>query len=87
VCLTVYRAVCLTVNNCTIFVAADAEIPEDPDVALRDNAMKITRTNAVEQVNKIIALVEDMAATTIKNSVIGEELRTNAAGAKMIIAK
>ena len=50
--------------------------------------MKITRTEAVEQVKKMVKLVDDIAATTIKNTVIGEEIRTNSRlGAKMIMAK
>lgn len=67
---------------------ADAEIPENPDVALAENAMKITRAMAIEQVKKMINLVDDIAATTIRNSVIGEELRTSSnLGAKLIMAK
>ena len=67
---------------------ADAEIPADPVVALKDNAMKITRNEAIQQVKKMVQLVDDIAATTIKNTVIGEEIRTDSKlGAKMIMAK
>ena len=66
----------------------DAEIPADPVVALKDNAMKITRNEAIQQVKKMVQLVDDIAATTIKNTVIGEEIRTDSKlGAKMIMAK
>lgn len=57
-------------------------------MALAENVMKTTRAQAVEQVKKMIQLVDDIAATTIKNSVIGEELRTSSnLGAKLIMAK
>ena len=36
---------------------ADAEIPADPVVALKDNAMKITRNEAIQQVKKMVQLV------------------------------
>ena len=66
---------------------ANAEIPEDPEVALRQNAMKIIREDAVNQAKKMIALVESISATTIKNSVVGEIFKTNSKGVKMIIQK
>ena len=68
-------------------LVADAEIPENPVVALQDNAMKIIRTDAVEQAKKMIGLVESIAATTIKNSVAGEEYKTSSKGVKMVISK
>ena len=50
--------------------------------------MKITRNEAIQQVKKMVQLVDDIAATTIKNTVIGEEIRTDSKlGAKMIMAK
>ena len=71
-----------------MYFTANAEIPEDPKVALRENAMRLTRQNAVSQVKKMMNLVDDLAATTIRNSVIGEELRTSSGlGCKMIMAK
>ena len=66
---------------------ANAEIPEDPEVALRQNAMKIIREDAVNQAKKMISLVESISATTIKNSVVGEIFKTNSKGVKMIIQK
>ena len=66
----------------------DADIPEDPDEAFRKNAMKLTRIRAVEQVKKMVALVDDIAETTIKNSVLGEEMRTKSPlGMQMIMTK
>ena len=66
---------------------ANAEIPEDPEVALRQNAVKIIREDAVIQAKKMIALVESISATTIKNSVVGESFRTKSKGIKQIIQK
>ena len=66
---------------------ANAEIPEDPEDALRQNAVKIIREDAVIQAKKMIALVESISATTIKNSVVGESFRTKSKGIKQIIQK
>ena len=66
----------------------DADIPEDPDEAFRKNAMKLTRIRAVEQVKKMVSLIDDVAETTIKNSVLGEEMRTKSPlGMQMIMTK
>ena len=66
----------------------DADIPEDPDEAFRKNAMKLARIRDVEQVKKMVALVDDIAETTIKNSVLGEEMRTKSPlGMQMIMTK
>ena len=56
-------------------------------MALRQNAMKIIREDAVNQAKKMISLVESISATTIKNSVVGEIFKTNSKGVKMIIQK
>ena len=69
------------------YFIANAEIPENPEVALRQNAMKIIREDAVNQAKKMIALVESIAATTIKNSVAGEIFKTKSKGIKMIMEK
>ena len=66
---------------------ANAEIPEDPEVALRQNAVKIIREDAVIHAKKMIALVESISATTIKNSVVGESFRTKSKGIQQIIQK
>ena len=66
----------------------DADIPTDPEEALRKNAMRLTRIRAVEQVKKMTSLVDEVAETTIKNSVVGEELRTKSPlGMQMIMSK
>ena len=50
--------------------------------------MRLTRLNAVSQVKKMVKLVDDIAETTIINSVEGEEMRTRAPlGMAMIMAK
>ena len=66
----------------------DADIPTDPEEALRRNALKLTRIRAIEQVKKMTSLVDEVAETTIKNSVVGEELRTKSPlGMQMIMSK
>ena len=75
-------------NKIPFISGDDADIPEDPDEAFRKNAMKLTRIRAVEQVKKMVALVDDIAETTIKNSVLGEEMRTKSPlGMQMIMTK
>ena len=54
----------------------DADIPEDPNEAFKQNAMKITRLEAVKQVKSMANLVEDLAQTTLMRMVAGEELNT-----------
>ena len=54
----------------------DADIPEDPNEAFKQNAMKITRLEAVKQVKSMVQLVEDLAQTTLMRMVAGEELNT-----------
>ncbi len=67
---------------------SDADIPVDADEALRKNAMKLTRIRAVEQVKKMTSLVDEIAETTIKNSVLGEEIRTKSPlGVQMLMTK
>lgn len=66
----------------------NADIPDDPDDALRFNVMRLTRMQAVEQVKKMVSLVDDIAETAIANSVEGEELRTKTPmGVQMIMSK
>ena len=54
----------------------DADIPEDPNEAFKQNAMKITRLEAVKQVKSMVQLVEDLAQTTLMRMVAGEGLNT-----------
>ena len=56
----------------------DADIPEDPNEAFKQNAMKITRLEAVKQVKSMVNLVDDIAANALKSMVAGEELDTAA---------
>ena len=72
----------------TSFVTDNAEIPEDPEVALRENAMKVTRLNAVAQVKTMVDLVDDIAANALKTMVSGEFLETKSPlGVSMIMSK
>ena len=84
--ISVCLFICLYIVNFSKF-KANAEIPEDPEVALRQNAVKIIREDAVVQAKKMIALVESISATTIKNSVVGESFRTKSKGIQQIIQK
>ena len=66
----------------------DADVPDTAEEAFRDNAMKLTRINAVSQVKKMVSLVDDIAATALRSSVIGETLTTRAPlGVSMKMAK
>ena len=47
----------------------DADIPEDPQVAFKSNALKVTRIDAVAQVKSMVALVDDIAATALQSMV------------------
>ena len=77
-------------NFVTIFeyVTDNADIPQDPEVALRDNAMKVTRLNAVAQVKLMVDLVDDIASNALKTMVSGEVLNTKSPlGVSMMMAK
>ena len=66
----------------------DADIPEDPRDALRANALKVTRIEAVSQVKTMVGLVDDIAATALKSMVAGEILKTSSPlGVSMTMAK
>ena len=68
--------------------ADNADIPEDPEVAFKDNAMKVTRINAVAQVKVMVDLVDEIAATALKSMVAGETLSTKASlGVSMKMSK
>ena len=66
----------------------NADIPEDPKEAEKQNAMKITRIDAVAQVKKMVDLVDNIAGTALKSMVIGETLDTKAPlGVSMKLSK
>lgn len=75
------------VLHITLNILADAEIPDDPDVALRENVMKTIRTDAVKQVDQMLDLLDSIAATTIKNSIVGETFTTKSKGIRMVMNK
>ena len=64
-------------------IQGDADIPEDPQVAFKANALKVTRIDAVAQVRQLrkrqksvciqvksmVALVDDIAATALQSMV------------------
>ena len=66
----------------------NADIPLDPEVAFKDNAMKVTRINAVAQIKSMVDLVDSIAATALNSMVAGEVLDTKAPlGVSMKMAK
>ena len=71
-----------------IFLDGNADIPEDEDTMLRQNALKLTRQNAINQCKKMTNLVDNIAETAIKSMVAGEELRTKSPlGVQMLMTK
>ena len=66
----------------------NADIPDDPQDAFIQNAMKVTRLEAVKQVKSMVNLVEDLGQTTLSRMVAGEELATKSPlGVAMRFAK
>ena len=66
----------------------NADIPDDPAVAFKQNAMKVTRIEAVKQVKDMVNLVDDLGKTTLSRMVAGEELSTKSPlGVSMRFAK
>ena len=59
------------------FVAA-ADIPDDKNVAFKQNTMRVTRQNAVAQVKSMVDLTDDIAKNALKNLVAGETIDTKA---------
>ena len=54
----------------------NADIPLDPEVAFKDNVLKVTRNRAVAQIKTMVDLVDSMAATALGSMVAGEVLET-----------
>ncbi len=66
----------------------NANVASSDDEAFRQNVLTTTRNNAVVQVKKMVALVEEIAKTMVQNSVQGETSRiTTPMGAEMIVQK
>ncbi len=66
----------------------DSDIPDNKDIAREQNILKITRTSAEEQINKMEKLVNDVGFQVVKNQIPGETITTNSpAGVKMIMAR
>lgn len=75
-------------QNRDSFSKDNADIPDNREDAFRDNAMRQTRSAAVEQVKDMVSLVDDIALTVITNSVEGEEMRISTPlGMQMIMGK
>ena len=66
----------------------DSDIPDDPDEALKSNALKLSSIEGKRQIGDILDFLEDITKTALDSLVLGEELRTHATeGVKMIISK
>ena len=69
-------------------IDGNADIPEDEDTMLRNNALKLTQVNAINQCKKMTNLVDSIAEAAIKSMVAGEELRTKSPlGVQMLMTK
>lgn len=66
----------------------NADIPDDPDEALKYNALQHTKIQAEGQVKQMVDLIDEIAKTTIVGMVENEEMRTNTPeGMQMILTK
>lgn len=75
-------------NSQCLFPAEENDIPDDPDEALRENALRRTHQAAKTQAQAISGLVDDIAKTALDNMVEGEELlAASPHGMQMYIAK
>lgn len=66
----------------------DGDIPDSADQALRENVLRLTKIEAVDQINDMLDIVDQVGRQVVINSVAGEELKTKAPlGVKMIMSK
>ncbi len=63
-------------------------VANSDDEAFRENVLTTTRNNAVLQVKQMVGLIEDIASTMVRNSVIGEETTISThVGGQMTVSK
>lgn len=66
----------------------DGEIPDDPEEAMKANVMKLTKFNALAQINKMTKMVKDLGRLVVTNLVPGEEIKTSSsAGIHMLMTR
>ena len=66
----------------------DSDIPDNPDVAKEQNILKITRQSAVDQINEMSALVDDIGRTVVASQIEGESVTTNSPkGVRIIMTR
>ena len=65
----------------------DGEIPDNPDVAKERNILKITRQSAVDQINEMSSLIDDIGRTVVANQIVGETVSSNAKGVRIIMTR
>ncbi|XP_040583519.2 location of vulva defective 1 [Lepeophtheirus salmonis] len=66
----------------------DADIPDDPEDAFKQNALKLTRIHSIEQVKKIASIVDDVGLSLVSKLIPGESLKSSlSTGFQMIISK
>ena len=55
---------------------------------MRRNVMQLTRYRAVDQINQMTDLVDELGKTVVMSSVVGEEIQTKSpAGVKMLMSR
>lgn len=63
-------------------------IADTPDQAMRQNVMQTTRFRAVDEINELTDMVDELGRTVVMASVLNEEIQTNSpAGVKMIMSR
>lgn len=63
-------------------------IPDSAEIAMRRNVMQLTKFRAVDQINKMTDMVDDLGKTVVMSSIVGEEIQTSSpVGVKMIMTR
>ena len=65
----------------------DSDIPDNAEEAYERNILKITRQSAVDQINEMSSLVDDIGRTVVANQIVGETVSSNAKGVRIIMTR
>ena len=65
----------------------DSDIPDNKEVAYERNIMKITREKAVDQINEMSSMVDEIGRTVVANQIVGETVSTNTKGVRIIMTR
>ena len=65
----------------------DSDIPDNKEMAYEQNILKITREKAVDQINEMTALIDDIGRTVVANQIVGETVASNARGVRIIMTR